>query len=375
MPTRPSVRRANRIPGYAALAIGAAVVVAFPLVAQFVDGSADEFSGDSFAIWPAIGWLLCAALVAVVVTRHLQIGTSAEVEIGSGLALAFDGLPMLLSIPWVIVVFAAWGGHVLLATAAGGLCLYHVLLLAPRLMSAPTPAWVAGAPKLQLVVANVFVDNRSPAAAARQLVGTGGDVLVLVESTADFMTVFDDNGGATSYPNRVADPDRESDYAVTIATDKELGPRSEFRALGPLRVAIADIDVDGTSMLIVALNPMATLDQGGHETWKEQIRVLAELVPTLEGPVVIAGDLNSTRYRPEFEQIIGLGYSDAIDSLGKGLNSSFKLHARSSLGAVVRLDHALVNDGVHAVAMRNLDACGSDHLPFSLELAVRRPGE
>lgn len=89
---------------------------------------------------------------------------------------------------------------------------------------------------------------------------------------------------------------------------------------------------------------------------------------------MIAGDLNTTRYRPEFEQILALGYSDAIDSLGKGLNPSFKLSSDgglSALGAVVRLDHALVNADMHAISLHNLEACGSDHLPFVIDVAVR----
>lgn len=224
---------------------------------------------------------------------------------------------------------------------------------------------------VSLVVANVFVDNQTPAEAAQQLVGTGGDVVVIVESTADFMAIFDAQGGADVYPNRVVDPDDTSDYAVAIVTNRELGPRSRFLAVGPLRVVVAEIAMDGTSLIIVALNPMATLDSGGHETWKEQLQALEEFLPTLDGPVVIAGDLNSTRYRPEFEQVMALGYTDAIDALGKGLSASFKIAARSGLGGVVRLDHALTNADVHGVSVTNLEACGSDHIPFQVELAVR----
>ena len=122
------------------------------------------------------------------------------------------------------------------------------------------------------------------------------------------------------------------------------------------------------------LNPMATVDPGGHETWKEQIEVLTELVPTLSGPVIIAGDLNSTRYRPEFEELLESGLRDAFDMLGKGLDASFKLGADGGLakvGTVARLDHALVNECVFPLAVEDLEPCGSDHLPFKLSVAVR----
>jgi endonuclease/exonuclease/phosphatase (EEP) superfamily protein YafD len=121
---------------------------------------------------------------------------------------------------------------------------------------------------------------------------------------------------------------------------------------------------------------MATVDPGGHETWKEQIEALKELVPTLSGPLIIAGDLNTTRYRPEFEQLLECGLKDAIDALGMGLNPSFKLGAEGVLaevGAVARLDHALVNDCVFPLSVENLEPCGSDHVPFKLRVAVRAP--
>jgi len=359
------------MPGYVAALLAGALVVALPLVAQRVDGSADEFSGQHFAFLPAAGWAVCAALAAVICTRHLQIAMRRTVQVGSGLALAYDALPVLLLIPWLVAVLAAWSGHLLLMTIAVVLCVYHVVLLVPRLMTAPMPSWVPGAPVVSLVVANVFVDNQTPADAARQLVGSGGDVVVIVESTADFMKIFDSQGGAAAYPNRVADPDNTSDYAVAIVANRSLGPRSKFCTVGPLRVVVADIEMDGTNLLIVALNPMATLDSGGHETWLEQLQALEDFLPTLDGPVVIAGDLNSTRFRPEFEQIMALGFTDAIDALGKGLSVSFKLAARSGIGGVVRLDHALTNSEVHGVSMKNLEACGSDHIPFQVELAVR----
>jgi len=359
------------IPGYVAALLAGALVVALPFVARRVDGSADEFSRQHFAFLPAAGWAVCAALAAVIFTRHLQIAMRRTVQVGSGLALAYDTLPVLLLIPWLVAVLAAWSGHLLLLTVATGLCVYHVVLIVPRLMKDPTPSWVPGAPVVSLVVANVFVDNRTPADAARQLVGTGADVVVIVESTSDFMAIFDAQGGAETYPHRVVDPDTTSDYAVAIVSKRALGPRSGFRDVGPLRVVVADIESEGASLLIVALNPMATFDAGGHEAWTEQLQALEDFLPTLDGPVVIAGDLNSTRYRPEFEQIMARGYTDAIDALGKGLSASFKLAARSGLGGVVRLDHALTNSEVHGVSMTNLEACGSDHIPFRVELAVR----
>jgi endonuclease/exonuclease/phosphatase (EEP) superfamily protein YafD len=372
MSSSPPIETRRSVSAYVSAAVVIAVVIALPLVAHLADGSADEFSRRRFQLMPAIGWFWCAVLLAVIVTRRVQIAFA--VEEGAGFAVAYDALPLLLVSAWLLSIAAALSGHWLLAVVSAGLCAYHGILVIPRFIASRRPRWTRHAPRFRLAVANVFVDNETPQLASRQMIDAAADVLILVESTAQFLRVFDDCGGDVAYPQRVFDPNDDSDYAIAIVTNRELGSRSEFRRLGPLRLAIAEIEIDGIDVLVVALNPMAAVDPGGHVTWKEQIDVLKEFVPTLDGPVIIAGDLNTTRYRPEFEELLALGYDDAIDSLGKGLNPSFKLSSGGVLGAigpVARLDHALVNLDLHALSINNLEPCGSDHLPFVIELAVR----
>lgn len=368
----PEEHRRRPIPAWLIGVLSAAVVLAISLLARHVDGSATMFSDSHFHVGVALGWIVCAGLTAVVVSRYLDI--VANVDEGSGLAVAYDALPILLLAAWVVTIAALVTRHRLLAAVGAMLIVYHLSLVVPRLLAARVPRWAKRAPTMEIVVANVFIDNETPDAAARQLIAISADVVIVVESTPSFMAIFDEAGGSSAYPNRVSDPDDHSDYAVTVATKCELGPRSRMTTIGPLRLAIADVDVQGISTLVIALNPMAAVDPGGHETWKEQIEALREFIPTLSGPVIIAGDLNTTRYRPEFEELLEMGLHDAIDSLGKGLDTSFKLGADgvlATVGAVTRLDHALVNDGVFPRSMEDLEPCGSDHLPFKMRVAVR----
>ncbi len=368
----PAEQPRRPIPAYAIGAFSAGIVLAMSFLTKHVDSSATMFTGGYFHVGVALGWIICAGLIALITTRYMHI--VGNVDEGSGLAVGYDALPILLVAAWIVTIAAVVTRHWLLAAIGAVLIVYHLAVVVPRLIAARKPRWVKNAPILDIVVANVFVDNETPHDAARQLVAASADVVIVVESTPSFMAIFDEVGGSNTYPNRVSDPDDDSDYAVTLATKRELGPRSRMATLGPLKLAIADIDVDGVSTLVLALNPMATVDPGGHETWKEQIEALKELVPTLSGPLIIAGDLNTTRYRPEFEELLEMGLRDAFDLLGKALNPSFKLGADGVLGkvgAVARLDHALVAEGSFPLSVENLEPCGSDHLPFKLRVAVR----
>lgn len=366
---RPAKRR---IPAFLTALLGGGLVVALPLIARHFDGTADEFSSRSFPILPAIGWLICAALGAVVVTHRLQLMFS--VDEGSAVALAYDMLPLALLATPIIAVGSFVSGHLLLGAAASVLVGYHLILVVPRLIADPIPAWTHSSPRMRLAVANVFIDNPTPRAAAEQLVGSGADVIIVAESNPTFMRHFDDLGGDQAYPHRLFDPDDASDYAIAIVSRLPLGNRSVMLTMGPLILAVAEIDVDGAAVTIAALNPMTAFDPDGHATWKQQMEALKTFVPTVDGALVVAGDLNTTGYRPEFKELLSLGLSDSIDSLGEAWRPSFSLKSvwpLGALGAIARIDHALVNDHVRSLKVKNLHARGSDHLPFLITLAIR----
>jgi endonuclease/exonuclease/phosphatase (EEP) superfamily protein YafD len=367
-PHRPS----RGFPAFVCAVIGGVLVLAIPIVARHIDGSADEFSSRTMPILLAIGWIVCASLAAVVVTHRVQIWF--KVDEGSVLAIAYDLLPLLLLLAPVISVGALVSGHLLLSLTGATLTLYDGVLIVPRLVSQRAPDWTQNAPRFCLAVANVYVDNTTPEATAGQLTGSGADVIVIAEATPKFMDLFGSIGGDDSYPHRVSDPADTSDYAVVIASRLPLGPHSAVRSFGRLRLSVAEVEIDGILTTIAALNPRSTFDQDGHEIWKDQIDELKSYVPTVSGPLVVAGDLNSTEFRPEFDELLELGLTDAIDSLGEAWKPSFSLKSVWPLGVVgviARIDQALVNDQLWALNVRNLELCGSDHLPFVITLAVR----
>jgi endonuclease/exonuclease/phosphatase (EEP) superfamily protein YafD len=356
--------------------LAAVVVIALPFVARHFDGTADEFSTQTVPILPTLGWAVVAALAAIVITHRVQIWFSADD--GPVLAVAYDVLPLLLFLAPPIAIGAWASGHLLLAGAAATLIVYQAVLVIPRLVPSRLPPWAGSAPTFELVVANVFVDNPSPRQAADQLVACGADIIVIAEAKPAFMEHFDAAGGDRSHPYRVMDPADHSDYAVAIVARRPLLDGSEVLELGPLRLAVAQLDVGGVTTTVVALNPMSSFDPDGQTIWQEQIDELEKFVPTVDGPLVVAGDLNSTGFRPQFDELLRTGLTDGIDALGQAWRPSFSLRSvrqLSAVPAIVRLDQALLNDRVCALHVRNMEPCGSDHIPFTITLAVRTDDE
>ena len=206
-----------------------------------------------------VGWVVLLGLAAVAATSLFHISGRA------GLALAQDGLVYLLTLAWAVLVVSLLAHSWFLAGAAAPLVLYHLVLLISRLTARRVPRWARHAPKLRLVVANVFTDNETPGALARALLASGGDVIVIPEWNTAFVREFDAAGGRDAYPERIFDPADTSDYAVGIVSKLPMLPESQVLTLGPLKLTQAVVEVGGRPVTILGLNPTAAVEPGGFQ--------------------------------------------------------------------------------------------------------------
>jgi endonuclease/exonuclease/phosphatase (EEP) superfamily protein YafD len=83
----------------------------------------------------------------------------------------------------------------------------------------------------------------------------------------------------------------------------------------------------------------------------------------------MTGDFNASWWHPEFRNVLASGWRDVHQVVGRGLSTSWPVD-RFVLPPFIRLDHALVNDGLVVERVTNLDIPGSDH--GGLIVSVRR---
>ena len=313
-------------------------------------------------------WLTTVGLPAVVV-----VSLVGRVRSLAMVALLQDSSPLLFSLTWPALVLALVTRHWSVAAIASVVVVYHARLLAGLVRARRAPAWVATAPTLTVAAANVYVDNAGVDECARQLLATGADVLVVTETTPQFRQAFDAQGGAALYPHRTFDPDDASDYAPSLYLARR--PTSlTLERIGTLPAAVVRLRAGTTEVCIVGTIAMASVERRGYRLWRQQMRDLAAFAARARGP--LAGDLNSTVHRPAFTELRRrAGLEPAHDLLGLGLRPSFKLAAQgllARLGPLVRLDHALLNRDAWATRAVDLDAAGSDHRPFVVDVALRQ---
>ncbi|MBK5288231.1 MAG: endonuclease/exonuclease/phosphatase family protein [Acidimicrobiia bacterium] len=313
-------------------------------------------------------WGVVGALDLLVLALLLNISWFAW------LAVFHDGSPVVLTASWIPLIYGIATGHWAIAIAASLLAGIHLGLVVPRLMKDPVPPWVASAPRTRLAVANVFLDNRTPAAAAAQLVATNAEVIVVTERTDLFIAAFEAADRDGRYATKIDKPPERADYALAIAARVPLLDGSTVLNLESLRLVTAVVACGDQRVTIVGVHLAALTERHGFGIWRTETAELTEFLAGLTPPFVVVGDFNATRFRPAFRQLLrSLHLTEAHDAAGRGLSGSLKLAARGALGvfpAFARVDHALLSRGVHATKVVNLPPAGSDHLPFVVTIAV-----
>ena len=78
-------------------------------------------------------------------------------------------------------------------------------------------------------------------------------------------------------------------------------------------------------------------------------------------PTVIIGDFNAAYWHPPFRDVLDAGWRDAHQARRAVASPTRGPTADGPLPHVVRLDHALVNDGLVVTAVDDVEIPGSDH--------------
>jgi len=266
---------------------------------------------------------------------------------------------------------AALTGRRRLAVAAGVVGAAGVAMAAPmvvpRRQADPDPA----AAPLRITHSNLLYINRRVAAVPDVLSRLDADVLTFSELTPTHLRRLHDSDLPARYPHRV-------ELAAGFASGTGLWSRHPLTA-HPIESAghhtvVADIDAPGGPVRIIVIHTQSPVVH--HDEWAADLAELGALRPS--GPAVMTGDFNASWWHPELRAVLrGGGWRDAHQVRGRGLSCSWpteKWHPAFRMHPpFVRIDHALVNDGLAVLDAVNFHVPGSDHLGLVVTVQRARP--
>ena len=227
----------------------------------------------------------------------------------------------------------------------------------PRALADDPPA--ADGPQLTVMTANMLAGGADPATILRLVREHRVDVLALQEYTPGGEQALLNAGLAAELPERRSD-------AEDGTTGSGLWSRHPLTGTGMRRngggfgqsygiVAVPG----GPPVRVESAHPLAPWAVHVLDDWRADLD--AEPRATPDGPLsILLGDFNATLDHAPLRRLIGGGYTDAADALGKGLIASWGPYDGDPIPPVT-IDHVLVDERMRVDALSVHDQPGSDH--------------
>jgi endonuclease/exonuclease/phosphatase (EEP) superfamily protein YafD len=147
-------------------------------------------------------------------------------------------------------------------------------------------------------------------------------------------------------------------------------PLSEGVKLEPTRFhnLQATLDTGQQKLTVVAAHPFPPVGPDGPDLWERDFGTLRAALADVDGPAIVAGDLNATPDHRPLRQLFDLGYVDAADRAGSGLVLTWP--AESRIPTVLALDHVLVKGDIGVERFERVRVPNTDHYAVLAELRL-----
>jgi endonuclease/exonuclease/phosphatase (EEP) superfamily protein YafD len=237
-----------------------------------------------------------------------------------------------------------------------------------RLYLPATSAAVKVSP-VRLMSANAYCGNHDFHRLLESVARVSPDVLLVIE--------FNDAWAAALAPLEASYPyhrkqSRKDCWGIALYSRLPV-KQLEVRRIGPADIPSIFAKFDDTetgSFYLVGTHPLAPVRAINVERRNGQLQALAKLVASLDGPVILLGDLNTTSWSPHFRDLVKTsGLRDSRK--GFGIQSTWPSRL-IHLG--IAIDHVLISPEIEVRERTVGPDISSDHRPVIIDLVVPAAG-
>ena len=293
-------------------------------------------------------WVALVALIAIAV----PVSARATGYEAGPLAMLVAFMPWVTLLCAVPLVFACFARSWLLAAMAVALTVVCVAWQIPLFSGGEE-----GKASLTVASVNLRFGEADPVAVVDLVADNDIDVLALTELTPEALAALADAGLSTELP--YVEASAEPGFSGTgLWSRYPLSDAAELTGFlsQQLRASIATPRGDVTVFVVHPRAPRGS----DHHVWDRELAMLYDVLAEADGPVIVAGDFNTTRDHASFRAIESLGYADAADQSGSGFAPTFPV-GRGLFPPIV-IDHVLERDaGLVALSAHTFAIAKADH--------------
>ena len=248
--------------------------------------------------------------------------------------------------------------------AAGAVSAAPVFPYLPR-APGPVAAAVSEAAPLKVLTVNVSYRQFLPRRLLEIVREADPDIVVVQELTPHAERVLANLDTELPYFRKFP---ADGAYGIGLWSKHEL-ESGETIALGRLPAIQARVRGPSGSFTVIGVHLSAPVSRRRAAARNQQLVELAARSAAVAGPLIVAGDFNTTPYSPYFAD--WLEAARLTDSRrGRTLSPSWPTMLR---WVGIPIDHVAVNDGFTILSHRRLRNFESDHFGAVVEVALRDP--
>lgn len=300
-------------------------------------------------LWTVLGAVLLASAAVAIAVRYVPI-VNRPLIVTAALAPY-----LMLSAPLALLVFLALRRWLVVALAAA-LTVTAVAIQAPLFVAAKAPDGVS----VRFMSVNLRYGH-ADAQEVTELARARADVLAVQELTPEESTRLAAAGLGAEFPFHALQP-KEGPAGVGIWSRYPIiasKPVDDFwLGLLTARIRVPGVGADTTAVVTHMSAPWPEPIQGWREDMARLSTALGEIAADADGPILVAGDLNSTADMREFRALLRDGYRDAAEQAGAGVTRTHP--ADLVVPPIFAIDHILTRDAT-ATSVDTVSVAESDH--------------
>jgi endonuclease/exonuclease/phosphatase (EEP) superfamily protein YafD len=261
----------------------------------------------------------------------------------------------------ISLVFRDWR----LALLAAVVLVINAARIVPLYLPADEPS--STGQRVRLLSANVHTGNRNATPFLELIQREDPDIILAME--VDSRWIRDLSVLKARYPY-FHEHSRPDNFGIALYSRIPLDTLDEIElADSEVPTLLTRLTIDGRSIAFIGTHPLPPISRDYAGLRNRQLAALGELATreAAKGPVVLAGDLNTTSWSPIFTDL--LKESGLRDSRqGRGIQASWPT---TSPLIRIPIDHVLVSPDIAIHDRRLGDPMGSDHWPILVDFSMK----
>jgi endonuclease/exonuclease/phosphatase (EEP) superfamily protein YafD len=254
----------------------------------------------------------------------------------------------------------AWGRFWRWVVVLSAVALLNAAYVVPWYIGSSDPGCSSGE-TVRVVMANLLTSNRNYGAIRRFIDRTEPDVLVLLEYASHLERGLEST--LDEFDHRLTRRRRDN-FGMAVYSDIPWQSTEVVRpAGGPAPQFHVVLRHRDEPVHLWTVHPLPPVTPSYARQRDDLLAYVGRRSAEVDGPVVVAGDLNTTMWSPAYRDLEARGFANA--RVGRGLLPTWP----SSL-SVLPIDHVLHTDEVATCGMRVGPAIGSDHRPLVVDLEL-----